>query len=87
MIVKGGMYAVQQRHPPSPPQHLAVPELRARGAGISGVAAAGLAARRRNKRYVSVQRRLQRLQHHYARGSIMAIEYISGVSYNLAERH
>jgi len=49
--------------------------------------AAGRAARRCNKKYVSVQRRLQRLQRRYARGALTAIEYITGVSHNLAERH
>jgi hypothetical protein len=44
-------------------------------------------ARRTNKKFVSIQKRLQTLQERYDSGDLAAIDYITGVSHNLAERH
>jgi hypothetical protein len=49
--------------------------------------AAGHVARRHNKKYAIVQRRLQRLQRRYTSGVLSATDYITGVSHNLHERH
>jgi len=47
----------------------------------------GRQARRSNKKYLTLQRRITRLQTRYDRGSITAIDFITGVSYNLSARH
>jgi len=47
----------------------------------------GHRARRHNGKFVIVQKRLRKLQEGYDNGQLIAIEYITGVSYNLAERH
>ena len=48
---------------------------------------AGRRSRRNNKKYVTIQKRLRTLQQRYDDGQTTAIEYITGVSYNLAKRH
>ena len=48
---------------------------------------AGRRARRHNSKYVSVQKRLRTLKARYDNGRMSAIDYITGVSHNLAERH
>jgi hypothetical protein len=48
---------------------------------------AGRIVRRSSTKYQSIQKRLHKLQQRYNSGSLNAIEYITGVSYNLAERH
>lgn len=46
---------------------------------------AGQLVRRPNKKYAALQKRIDRLQEQYDRGEITAVEYITGVSYNMAE--
>ena len=48
--------------------------------------AAGRLARRHVPKYVELEKRLQKLQTRYERGRITALEYVTGVSHNLAER-
>ena len=48
--------------------------------------AAGRLARRSNIKYVSVERRLKLLKTRHDAGTIDAIQFITGVSHNLAER-
>jgi len=58
---------------------------RSRAERFSAAAGRG-AARRRNKKYVSATTAAS-TRPSYCGGAITAIEYITGVSYNLAERH
>jgi len=46
----------------------------------------GRGVRRHNGKYAIVQKRLRKFQERYDNGQLTAIEYITGVSYNLAER-
>jgi len=47
----------------------------------------GRLVRRNNRKFVSIQKRLHRLQERYDSGSLIATDFITGVSYNLAEPH
>jgi hypothetical protein len=48
---------------------------------------AGRRTRRGNIRFINVQKHLKKLEDRYDTGSLSAIDYITGVSYNLSERH
>jgi hypothetical protein len=47
---------------------------------------AGHRLRRPNNKFISLEKRLQTLKAQYDAGAIDAIQYITGVSYNLTER-
>ena len=47
----------------------------------------GRTSRRHKKAYRIVQKRLRRLQRRYDAGDLSAVDYITGVSHNLSERH
>jgi hypothetical protein len=47
--------------------------------------AAGQNVQQQNSRYKNIHRRMKRLRRRYNRGNITLIQFISGISYNLAE--
>ena len=47
----------------------------------------GRLVRRNNRKSASIEKRLHRLQERYDSGSLSATDFITGVSYNLTERH